>query len=104
MGLSRKKIAEVVEYDPNDCVSAGWKWTLYSDWHVAVEYRSCWSGSRSGQRYVSEADEMIVDASETPQEALEYYVKEFGECITHQFNDGELAENYRRTQAGFVIQ
>jgi hypothetical protein len=53
--MSNKSIATHQSYDPYDCTSTGYDFTLYSDGSVAVEGHSCWQGSTSGDRYRSDA-------------------------------------------------
>lgn len=48
-----KTLATLTTYDPADCTSTGWQYSLYSDGHVSAESHSRWTGTRTGARYVT---------------------------------------------------
>jgi len=57
-----KTLATLTTYDPADCTSTGWRYSLYSDGHVSAESHSRWTGTRTGARYVTAPGH--VDVSE----------------------------------------
>lgn len=59
-----KSIATVRTYDTNDCTATGYRFDLYPNGRISATSRSCWQGSRTLERYITEANH--VDATILP--------------------------------------
>lgn len=99
--MSRKKLATIVEYEPNDITTTGYEYTLYADGHVAAQFRSRWQGSRSGTRYVTKpgfVDVNDIDHDDPDNDA------EANLTMLAQSLDPTEDEEWHMTRRGYVIQ
>lgn len=102
MSLSRKCLAEYNDADFSNCVNTGYRWKLWADGHISAESHSRWSGSRTGERFVTEPeyacihidmgyDEIIQEIANSDREKLDRF--------------DELYDNdYRKTCNGYVVR
>ena len=107
--LSRKILARISDYDPNDICRTGHTWTLYADGHMSAEFRSRWQGSRDGARYVTDAGYLKatginlinpVDPDPDPEALLTAEVQQIvKDCI-------DISESgaWRQTRRGVVVR
>jgi len=61
--LSTRRVTSIRTYDPTDCTTIGWEVTLYTDGHLAAEKWSCWQGSTTGERWITDAGRVAVYGS-----------------------------------------
>jgi hypothetical protein len=108
--MNNKALATHQSYDPYDCTSTGFDFTLYADGSVAVTSRSRWQGSTSGERYRSEPDTVDLsnlDESDPDNDAdslLSAFVDSFDslEDLPSPYSRGSY--NFHCTRKGYVIQ
>lgn len=81
----------------SDCASSGWAVTLYGDGSVAVEYRTRWRGSRTGQRYRSPPGLLDVDTATAED------LKAVAELFNDIDEDLMTREGWHMTSNGYVI-
>lgn len=96
--LSTRAIARTATFDELDCTKTGYIVTLYSDGHLAAEYRSRWQGSRDGARYVTEPGHIYHGAG--AQEALDTWVATYFSAG----HDLEADPDWRRVRRGRVVR
>lgn len=65
-----KTLATLTTYDPADCTSTGWLYSLYSDGHLSAESHSRWTGTRTGARYVTAPGHVDVGNIDDDTDAL----------------------------------
>ena len=99
--LSTRAIASLDTADFSDCINTGYRWTLYSDGHLAAERVSRWQGSRSGTRYVTDAG--YVDLSEigphNPESDADVHLSEAIRDL-----DPANDRDFRCTRNGYVVR
>ena len=108
--MNNKVLATYQSYNPHDCTSTGFDFTLYADGSVAVESHSRWQGSTSGERYRSEPDTVDLsnlDESYPDNDAdslLSAFVDSFdsSEDLPSPYSRGSYG--FRCTRQGYVIQ
>lgn len=93
--LSTKVVARYSDFDGDDMTATGWRWTLYSDGHIAAESRSRWQGTRTDERYITDAGYIDLDTPVDPRVRLVWGVKDV--CPHHD-------PDFRQTNKGYVIQ
>lgn len=95
-----KIIATIDTADFSDCVNTGWRFTLYSDGHVAAESVSRWQGSRSGERYITNPGFVnLKNLGEGPDFDAEAKLTEAMQDI-----DPEEDRSFRQTRIGYIIR
>jgi hypothetical protein len=108
--MSNRSIATHQSYDPYDCTSTGYDFTLYSDGSVAVEGHSCWQGSTSGERYRSNPDTVDLstlnesDPDNDAEAMLAGFVATFDsfDDLPSEYSRGN--HGFRCTRKGYRIQ
>jgi len=100
--LSTIQITSTQTYDPDDCTTAGWEVTLYSDGHLSAESWSCWQGSTSGERWVTDPGRVDYREPEDPETTADDQAHvEMIASLEHFIDD---ACGWRQTRKGYVVQ
>lgn len=82
--MSTRAVAHFDTADFSDCTKFGYRFTLYSDGHIAAEYRTRWQGSRNRQRWCTEPDYVEKSVLEDPS-AAKGYLEKFWADIQDEF-------------------
>lgn len=96
-----KPIATLETYDRNDCTQKGYSFALYPDGHLSADYRSCWQGSRSGQRYItgpSHVDMSKLDNSNPDSDAEALLTSAV------QFAEPSNGREWRQVRRGYIVR
>ena len=106
MKLSRKVIADICTYEPNDCTSVGYDITLYADGHIAAEYHSRWQGSCDGARWITDpgyVDVSTIDSDDPDGDALAVLTAATSpvEYLTEEI---EQSPRWRQTRRGELVR
>jgi hypothetical protein len=98
--LSNRKLHSLRTYDPHSLSSRGGEWVLYDDGHVSVDYRTCWQGERTGERYVTPAG--YVDVS--PEHPDDDYESRLLELVNSTCQPWTAGSPYRQTRQGIPVR
>lgn len=104
--LSRKILAQIRDYDPDDITSTGHTWTLYADGHLAAEVHSRWQGTRTGSRYVTAAgyvDLTAINPQDPDVDAEAVLTDHAGMFRDGQYDLDDL-DDWRETRPGQLIR
>ena len=106
MALSRKVLAHIRTWEPQDLTSSGWDFWLYADGHIAAEYTSRWQGSTTGERYVTAPRCVDVDAIDPsdPDSDAEALLTAETSLADPRGDYGVPASGWRQTRVGHTIR
>lgn len=101
-----KTLATMQTYDPNDCTSVGYDWTLRDDGSVTAQLRNCWSGARTDTRWATEpgyidTTEIAPDDPDNDAEANLTHLNARLVASSHNFEDDP---DWRMTRKGHIVR
>lgn len=101
MAMSRKILAHVQTYNPDELIDIGWDYWLYEDGHLAAQRRSRWANSQDQVRCVTDSGYLVVNSDEDPYQVLESFVYQ----VEPVFEDDRFEhKDWRMTDSGILVR
>lgn len=102
--LSRKVLATYQTYDPNDCTSTGYDYTLYTDGRVGARGHCRWQGGIDGDCWTTVPGACSVNGPDPEEHLIEFVRAMHDRDDYFDPSDGIGPGGWRMTRRGWRVQ